>query len=59
MGIYVHIQLIHSLCYTAETNTTLWSNYTPIKKLKKKTDKNKEKNQKKKRKSTNVIGFNV
>ena len=29
------IHIADSLCYTAETNTTLWSNYTPIKMFKK------------------------
>ena len=34
MGILC-IHIADSLCYTAETNTTLSSNYTPIKMLKK------------------------
>ena len=29
------ICITDSLCYTAETNTPLWSNYAPIKMLKK------------------------
>ena len=32
----IHTHIADSLCYTAETNTTLQSNYTPIKILKKK-----------------------
>ena len=32
----VHIHIADSLCYTAETNTTLFSNYTPVNLLKKK-----------------------
>ena len=35
------ICIADSLCYEAETNTPLWSNYTPIKRL-----KNKNKNKK-------------
>ena len=31
----IHMRMADSLCCTAETNTTLWSNYTPIKMLKK------------------------
>ena len=30
-GIYICIYITHSLCCAAETNTTLLSNYTPIK----------------------------
>ena len=32
---YGNICITDSLCYKAETNTPLWSNYTPIKTLKK------------------------
>ena len=30
------MHIADSLCYTAETNTTLYNNYTPVKMLKKK-----------------------
>ena len=33
---HICICITDSLCYKAETNTPLWSNYTPIKMLKKK-----------------------
>ena len=44
MGILC-IHIADSLCYTAETNTTLSSNYTPIKMLKKKVYMERQKTQ--------------
>ena len=36
---YMYVHIADSLCYTAETNTPLESNYTPVKIFKKKTNR--------------------